>query len=284
MQSSAHTCTENGRCYGTAVEARYVYLYGVSPNYPGLARIGRTPYELIKTERLAAWVEWVSAKDFSPSTVEEKLRSIEWVGPAAREHERVLELAMHAGPIFPAPLCTLFTGVEALLGFLAMNETRFLSAFEKLAGRREWGLKLYCDDARVRSAVAAEEGQERATSGAVPPGHAYVLAKRREFQLAGRAAALSDQIVKKVIDTLAPLAFETRVKPCLAQHLTRRPETMVLNLAALVDKSAEATFHAEIVYLAAQIGADGFSFNLSGPWPPYSFCDGSDYGGMLETR
>jgi hypothetical protein len=46
---------------------------------------------------------------------------------------------------------------------------------------------------------------------------------------------------------------------------------MVLNGAYLVAESEFATFRAALEALVAEYSPHGFSFELTGPWPAYSF-------------
>ena len=68
-----------------------------------------------------------------------------------------------------------------------------------------------------------------------------------------------------VRDVLAPLCAE------LHQN-SPRTEREVMNLACLVERAAQAQFE-EGVFAAAALFDDNYSFDYSGPWPPYSFVD-----------
>ncbi|HYU32486.1 MAG TPA: GvpL/GvpF family gas vesicle protein, partial [Thermoanaerobaculia bacterium] len=51
---------------------------------------------------------------------------------------------------------------------------------------------------------------------------------------------------------------------------------LVLSLAALVDVDLRETFHSTVAELAERLQDEGFTFALSGPWPPYNFCTAED--------
>lgn len=222
-----------------------LYLYGITLNTADLASVVPAPLELITTERLAAWVERLTAEQCSSEVIDGKLRSIEQAGALARAHERMLEFAMTLGPVFPARLYTLFSGPEALQAYLSRNERCLLSVLERLRGRREWGLKLYY-------------------AATAPDCELLGTVQRRER---------IDRMMRAVLGSLTPLAAQLRLKPCFPLHVSERTQALVLNLSLLVDISAEAAFNTEVTRLAAQQELDGFAFQLSGPWPPYSFCD-----------
>jgi hypothetical protein len=228
---------------------------------------------------LVALVEPVSTEEFSPEALEQRLQSVEWVAHLARKHEAVLEAAMDHGPVIPARLCTMFSDVDAVKRSLAENEERFLSALARLAGRREWGLKVFCDARRSQATVAAADREVQVLDAALAtaaPGHAYVLTRQRDARAAEVAAARIDEVVDEILDILGSLPVEARLKPPPPPQATGRCEPMVLNLAALVGTPAEAAFQAAIDELASRFGQEGFEFEVTGPWPPYSFSDGGE--------
>lgn len=222
-----------------------LYLYGITLNRSELSAALPAPLECVSTERLAAWVQRLTAEQCSPRVIDGILRNIEAAGPLARRHERVLELAMGYGSVLPARLYTLFSGAEALRVYLTQNEERLVSVLDQLNGRREWGIKLYFTEA----------GQ-----GAALP----VRVQQRE---------LIDRTVRRVLGGLTPLAAQIRLKPCFPRQVSEQSQALVLNVSVLVDMSAEAVFNTEVMRLAGQKELDGFEFQLSGPWPAYSFCD-----------
>ncbi len=234
--------------------------------------------------RLVALVEPVSSEEFSPETLEQRLQSVEWVARLARKHEAVLEAAMEHGPVIPARLCTLFSDVDAVKRSLAENEERFLSALARLAGRREWGLKIFCDTGRLQATAARADRQVEAFDAALAtaaPGRAYVLTRQRDARAAQIAAARIDEMAGEILGTLESRTVESRLRPPLPTRATGRCEPMVLNLAALVCAPKEGAFQAAIDELASRFGPEGLEFEVTGPWPPYSF---SDSDGVIEGR
>lgn len=66
-----------------------------------------------------------------------------WMTHQASVHQRVLERAMHAGPVVPARLCTVFEHREELEELVAGNAERWRKALQRLAGKQEWCLHVY---------------------------------------------------------------------------------------------------------------------------------------------
>ena len=57
----------------------------------------------------------------------------------------------------------------------------------------------------------------------------------------------------------------------LARDLNKSDKDSILNWAFLVPRHATAEFHARMDLMNRDYGPEGLGFELSGPWPPYSF-------------
>lgn len=234
------------------------------------------PLHALSHAAVTAVFEPVCAREFSPEALDEKLKSIEWVAGMSQKHEAVLEQAMRCGPVVPMRLCTLFSSTEALKRSLADNEGRFLAALERIRGREEWGLKVFCDTGRLQTAAAAESFVLRgidAQIAAANPGLAFVLRKKREAWLAEMASDRLDALVDEVLEAVECVADDVRLRPILPESATGRDIPMALNAAALVNVSARESYKATIAELSVLHREDGLVFALSGPFPAYSFCD-----------
>lgn len=257
---------------------RVLYLYGVIPAGQDLPAGTGQALRTVEHASLAALVEPVDAAEFAPEKLDEKLAALEWVTGLAQKHEAVLEAAARLGAVVPSRLCTLFSSEEALRLSLAANESGFLAGLERVRGREEWGLKVLCDEAELRSVLGPGDPHVRAFEAAAAsasPGHAFVLGKKRDARLAEIAAAHIDGVLDETIDLLEPETADLRVLRSLLPADGQR----VLNLAALVDAEARESFHAAVAELAERFGDEGFRFEMSGPWPPYNFCTGDGEDG-----
>lgn len=255
---------------------RVLYLYGVVPRDQPLPAGEGTPLELVPYSRVAAIVESVSAIAFSPENLAQKLQCVGWVEPLARKHAAVLEQIQQHGPVVPAHLCTLFSSADALTSLLAQNEHQFQDRLSWLAGRQEWGFKIFCNEDKLRAILGSSDPgvhalEAAATTGS--PGQAYVLRKKRDHLVAELAAGRIEQVVDEVLDALDALAVETRLRSLLSAAATGRRETMVVNAALLVDIATCPTLFTATGELDARLRTEGFTLELTGPWPPYSFCE-----------
>lgn len=254
-----------------------LYLYGVIPKGQSYPREEGVPLQVVSHSDLVALVEPVSAQEFSSATLDEKLEDAEWVSRLARRHETVLESAMRYGVVAPARLCLLFSSAPALLRSLAANEERFLAALDRMRGRKEWGVKVYCSEEEVRARAGREDAKMRSLDVALAtaaPGYGFILRKQRDARLAEIVTGRIYDVADEASEALERDSVEVRLLRLLPVEEPRGKgdEIMVLNLAALVDEGARETFQSVVAELANRFFEEGFRFEVSGPWPPYNFC------------
>jgi len=261
-------------------EGRVWYLYGVIPHGQRLPAEAGGGVEAIVHSSLAALVEPVSAEELSPGTSTAQSELPEWVVRRARRHEAVLAEAARHGAVVPARLYTLFSDARAVRLSLAAHEEKFLAALDRVRGREEWGLKLFCAEGRLRELQAADS-QVRTLEAALveaTPGHAYVLRKQRDARLAAVVAARIEEAIGDVIDVLELQSADLQPLRISLPLAAEPPSgvTMVLNLAALVDLAERPAFHSAVKRLARRWRGEGFTVEVSGPWPPFNFCSGEE--------
>lgn len=261
---------------GKASMSSPLYLYGIIPQGQALpAVIAAAPILPVVHSRLVAVCALVSPEDYAPAALEDKLQSVEWVGQLALRHEAVLEAAMAHGPVIPARLCTLFSSAAALAASLAENEQRYLALLARLGDRQEWGLKVLCDAKELQAAVTADDPtlrmlQQDLTTAS--PGSAYVLGKRVASRRKEVVAQRMDEATEEILTAVEQLTLEARLRPLPASR-EDGGAAAILNLAVLADAAALALFRRAVDNLAQGSLFDGFVFEMTGPWPPYSFCD-----------
>jgi len=268
---------------------RILYLYGVVANDRPVRPAGGAALEVVSCSSLIAIVEAVSRDEFSPEALDDRLACIDWVVPLARKHTAVLEEIMRDGPVIPARLCTLFSHASAVSDALAQGERRFHDALRLIRGRQEWSCKVFFDEARLRAVAGTDDPGLQALDTAAlvaSPGQAYVLRKQRDVRLAEVVTARVDAVINEIVDEIVDavtgevgLALDperacVRFRELLAETATGRPEPMALNAALLVDVERAEAVRASVGALRARLAAEGFALELTGPWPPYSFCEG----------
>nr|WP_055506706.1 GvpL/GvpF family gas vesicle protein [Nonomuraea pusilla] len=243
------------------------YLYAVAgdsgtPVPEGLTGVAGTPVRAVRASGLVAYVSTVSLDEFGEEPLSRSMEDLDWLDATARAHHHVVEAVAAEAPAVPVRLVTVYSGDEQVLALLEERGDDFGEALSRVAGRREWGVKVYAepDD---QAAEPAEQGGGAATG----PGAAYL--KRRQAGLRSREEAWRRAAARaeRVHDVLASIAVASRRHRAQDPQLSGRKEWMVLNGAYLVDDDRAEEFARAVDDLRAQ----GGELELTGPWAPYSF-------------
>ncbi|GII66000.1 gas vesicle protein [Sphaerisporangium krabiense] len=244
------------------------YLYAVSreedrgsPVPPGgLAGVAGAPVRTVAHGGLVAYVSTVPLEEFGEEPLRRSLEDLEWVGETARAHHRVVEAVAAVATTAPVRLVTVYGGDDQVRDMLERRHDDFAAVLARVAGRREWGVKVYARPA----APAAEESVPAEAGG---PGTAYL--RRRKASLRGRdeawrrAAERAEHIHETLTDIAAAGARHRPQDP----HLSGRDDWMLLNGAYLVDDARREEFAAAVDGLREP----DIEVELTGPWAPYSF-------------
>lgn len=250
-----------------------LYLYGIIQNSRELP-IVPAPVEQIVHGKLVALVEAVPADEFAPEVLETQFTSIEWVARHAEKHEALVEAAMHHGPVIPARFCTLFSSGDAVRKLLSDDEDRLWSTLARLDGMAEWSVRAYCDTEVLERVVAENDATCMSLAAAAAnatPGQAYVLSKRRSAHIACLADMYKGELQEVMLDELDARGLEVQVKQLPAARSTNTNREMVVNLVVLAGRRNFSRLVEMLKTMEQRYMAEGFVFERTGPWPPYSF-------------
>jgi hypothetical protein len=254
-----------------ARNATYVY---------GLVRSGRRPSARGAPEGLpgtgpvrllpAGSGLWLVVADaplaqYDKTPIERSLKDLEWVSACAVAHERVVDHFAARFTLVPMKLFTLFTGDAAAAADIARDRKRVGRVLDRVAGRREWGLRLHWDEAKARQAARAEAA---ARPAAGPAGTDFLLRKKREQHEGRKLAEGARAEAERLFRALAREADEARSRP---PARTDGASRLLLDAAFLVRAGRTRRFREALVRATAGLADRGYEVSLTGPWPPYNF-------------
>jgi hypothetical protein len=139
---------------------------------------------------------------------------------------------------------------------------------DRFSGRVELGVKGYLDRDRVRDLLAAERGlgdDEPET------GRAYMERRRLDRELDDEIRERAAQWAADSHERLSAAADDARTSPARQDEAAASGTQMFLNGAYLVADDGAQPFRTALAELEAARRADGLAYELTGPWPPYSF-------------
>ena len=223
---------------------------------------------------ISAIVSKVSLQEFGQEALEANLEDIKWVEAKVLAHQRILDQVLAHHTLIPMRFCTIYQSEGRVQEMLAQHYDDFVAALARLEGKKEWGVKVYCDGKTLAQRVGEisdrvkelKAEMEQRSSGA-----AYFLKKKVDEAIAAEVEHVSDEYAQRSHDRLSGHAEETIINPLRSREITGRNEAMVLNGAYLVAEEQLTAFRAELESLEQEYGDLGFIYEMTGPWPPYNF-------------
>lgn len=235
---------------------RCAYLYCVqrsdsSSEPPIRARLGDGVTRL-RTGPLDAIVEAVLRSDFN----ETNLTDSAWLLRKLPVHETVVEEAMASAAVLPSRFGTLFSSFSAVRECLERDRDRLLATLLAVEEADEWGVEL----------TGTPTGPAPAPTGLSSPasGTAFLLAKKAERQRRLSTAREAAGLAAHAFAELARFARDAKRVPA-----------PILKASFLVRRDGLESFRLTLDRMAGESEFDGLAFRLSGPWPPYNFCEGA---------
>lgn len=252
-----------------------LYLYGVCPSVKTKKlpdKIFHIPYQDIE-----AIVSEVSLKEFGSEEVQRRAaEDLEWIKDKALMHEKAIETAMNNsdGLIIPMKFGTIFKDRESLMGSLKKNYLKFKNLLKSLRGKEERSVKIY-----LKSQLLESEIKKNSTAiqkklkeiKSLPAGRQYFLEEEINEMIKRETKGSVNSYIPIFLKRLKQLAEELKENKILGKELTQRNDPMIFNGAFLVKKEKVDKFRGEIQKLQAEYEKIGFTFESSGPWPPYNF-------------
>lgn len=268
---------ENGPTGGVAkgraiVRDDGVYVYAVSRDLPGDATkamrgVGGAPVRTVVESGLTALVSTVALADFGEDALRRNLEDLAWLESAARAHHAVVDAAAAIGATLPLGLATVYHGDDRVRKMLHERAAEFGTGLDRITGRTEWGVKGYAvavpptPDAPGHAGAAGDEPGR--------PGTSYLLRRRAERNSTEETRRDVLDVADRAHAELSGIAVAARLHPPQDPQLSGKAEWMILNAAYLVDDARGGEFGAVVRRLSGL--RPGVSFQLTGPWAPYSF-------------
>jgi hypothetical protein len=232
--------------------------------------------EVVRAAGLGALTSRVPLSVFGEQALEGHVEDLAWLERHARRHEQILEsVREQRATVVPMRLFTIYAGDESLRAMLDREQAFLRDALGRLAGRTEWGVKLF----GLPSVASDAPGEAEPAAGA-GPGESYMLRRRAADRRSEEASQELHERAAQAHALLAALAVEARVNPLQPPELSEHEGTMVMNGVYLVDNDAVEAFSAEVTSLQDEYAAEGIDVVLTGPWPPYNFVNSSQEAGV----
>jgi len=262
-----------------------LYLYGVCPSIKikklsdkniGESISGGKAFS-VSYKDIEAIVSEVSLKEFESEEIQRRAaEDLEWIKDKALVHGKIVEIAMNNsdGLIIPMKFGTVFKTKESLISSLKKDYSRFKNLLKNLKGKEERSVKVYLKFKVLENEIKKSSPTIKRKLGelkSLPAGRRYFLEEDVDALAKREVKNSVNNYTSIFLEGLKHLAEEARENKILGKELTQRNDPMVFNGAFLVKKEKVDRFQEEIKKLQAEYEKIGFTFESSGPWPPYNF-------------
>ncbi|MBI4823586.1 MAG: GvpL/GvpF family gas vesicle protein [Nitrospirae bacterium] len=254
------------------MSSELIYLYcltGKIPENKVIAGIDGN-VRFIPNKGIHAVVSRVKEGAFTKN-LKENLSDMRWVESKVLAHAQVVAKMSEHATIIPFKFATVFRTSRSLRAMLDAHRDELNDLLNRLEGKEEWGLKVYCGAERLSTACRDKQIRkiDREISS-VSAGKAYLLRKKKQKVIEDIATEKISEWSGECLETLSQWSAETRINRLIPKEMTGRNEEMILNFAFLVDKSRLSGFINGVDLLKDKLPL--LDLDCTGPWPPYNFC------------
>lgn len=258
------------------------YLYCLLPAHadvqaaglPGMEE-GRPP-RLLPVGNMQAAISEVG-DDFSEAKLNASIRDLDWLSPrAVRHHEVVDGLYVQCKQLLPLTFGAIFLSEESLRQRLTTQAPQLEAMLARLRGKEQWELKLSRDQAVFEAGLRGHSEELRHLEAELrdkPPGTAFMLRKKLQNLEAREIQRVAAEVRDAVHQALSACAVEAR-----RDQLTTPAEPGNLRLdlrsAYLVNEADAVGLKDASERLFERYESLGYSLELTGPWPAFSFVAG----------
>jgi hypothetical protein len=229
--------------------------------------------EWVVSNDLAALSSPVPLKSYSEDSLAENLSDASWTAVRAMRHETVMEYVARRASVVPLRFGTIYLERAGVERMLEAKRRELAQIIERLRGREEWGVNVYCDQSKLMSSITSvspvlRELTERAAQAS--PGQSYLMQKKIDTLRVDEARSALTRIIDQIEQALSEQSEDAKRLRVLKVEATEYGE-LKAKFAFLIKRSDFETFRNAAERLAQEHQAAGVRLELTGPWPAYNF-------------
>ena len=229
--------------------------------------------EWVVSNDLAALSSTVPRASYSEESLAEHLSDASWTAVRAMRHETVMEYVARRASVLPLRFGTIYLERAGVERMLEEKRRELEQIIERLRGREEWGVNVYCDQSTLMSSIISvspvlRDLAERAAQAS--PGQSYLMQKKIETLKVDEVRAALTRIIDEIEHELSQQSEDAKRLRVLKVEATEYGE-LKAKFAFLIKRADFETFRDAAERLAQTHQATGVRLELTGPWPAYNF-------------
>ncbi|MFV0132750.1 GvpL/GvpF family gas vesicle protein [Streptomyces sp. HMX87] len=246
-----------------------------------LTGVAGDPPRLLHHQGLVAVVSHVPEADFAEEPLRAHLEDLDWLAGTARAHQQVVDALTAVTTPLPLRLATVFRDDSGVRVMMEQREDYFRRTLDRLAGRVEWGVKVFVEPPAAQD--TAQAGPAAGQPAARPAsGRDYLRQRRMRTRAHEDLWTRAEEFATRLHETLSARADDARLHAPQNPTLSGAAGRNVLNAAYLVPRNGSEEF-VEIVDRTKD-DAPGIRVELTGPWAAYSFAGEESAGKDAEKE
>src|SRR5688572_18204390 len=229
--------------------------------------------EWVVVNDLAALSSQVPLASYSEESLAEHLSDASWTAARAMRHETIAEYVAKRAGVVPLRFGTIYLERAGVERMLSEKRRELREILERLRGREEWGVNVFCDQSMLMSSITSvspvlRDLAERAAQAS--PGQSYLMQKKIDALRVDEARAALNRIIEQIETTLGEQTDDAKRLRVLKVEATEYGE-LKAKFAFLVKRSEFEEFRDAAERLAQEHQTAGIRLELTGPWPAYNF-------------
>lgn len=209
---------------------------------------------------LWAIVQSVPEAEYGEAALARGLQNLDWVGPRAIAHERVIESFLSATALLPMQLFTLFTSDDRVGEHVRSDRARITRILKRIEKKVEWGVRLTWNEQAVR---------ERAARKSVRTGTEFLARKRDVLDVSRKRLAEARTAANRVYRAIDRQAAASQRRTSLERAAPG--SRLLLDAAFLVPVAKSGAFKTAVREQTRALRGSGIETSVTGPWPAYNF-------------
>ena len=209
---------------------------------------------------LWAIVQSVPGAEYGEAALARDLQNLDWVGPRAIAHERVIESFLTAAALLPMQLFTLFTSDDRVVDHVRSDRARIGRILKRIEKKVEWGVRLTWNE---RAAL------EKAASKTVRTGTEFLTRKRDVLDVSRKRLAEARTAANRIYKAIDRQAAASQRRTSLERAAPG--SRLLLDAAFLVPVAKSGAFKTAVREQTRALRGTGIETSVTGPWPAYNF-------------
>ncbi|GAA0377644.1 GvpL/GvpF family gas vesicle protein [Bacillus horti] len=271
----------------------FIYVYGLIPSQE-LEYISLPSFEgmdgvhavyALPCDTITAVVCELDAGEYAEDVLQERMNTnLAWLQEKAMRHHEMLLALDRKYTLIPMKLFTIHKSKSSLELKIENVREEIGQLFAKLQNSQEWNVKIYCNDSMLREnvmqhdpVIAAKEEEISQLS----PGRQFFEKKKLDQWVERHLEENKTQFCAQFHEELKRFALADTVKRNWSKEATGRQDNMSWNSVYLLQDERIDNFLTDIREKKASFAEDGWTIEVSGPWPAYHFAELSGKGELV---